>query len=514
MKTIFLTIMLVAGFQPEPTTPNTSPHATASDSTQGDTNTKAEAQSSTKKEKEDLKKIQSQTDAENRPENKSNPTSETATEKAADKKETATSQTTTQLSIPFEKYTLGNGLGILLHEDHTTPIAHVEIWYHVGSKDEPKGRSGFAHLFEHLMFNGSAHADGEYFGPLQAYGARINGTTNSDRTNYFETVPSHVLQRALWMEADRMGFLLPVLTQAKLDNQREVVLNEKRQRYEIAPYAKAWKLLAETMWPKNHPYHNLTIGKNIDLEAANLEDVRRFFNTWYTPNNATLVVSGHFNPDEVKGWIQSYFGPLPKLAEPKPVTQSSAPLPKETTIDTTDKVQLPRMYNTWRSPAFMQEGDAELDVLALILSQGKTSRLHKRLVYEDRIAKDVRAAQWSSQLGSTFNLVVTAAPGKKLSTIQKAVDEELARIIEDGPSEIELIRAKNAWKKSFYHQLESVAGKASMLQRYNHHKQDPSWIGQDLQRYEKVTLASLNKWLKNTLQKDHRITLNIRPEKK
>ena len=420
--------------------------------------------------------------------------------------------TSPKLHIPLEEYQLDNGLQVVLHHDAATPLAHVEIWYHVGSKDEPQGRSGFAHLFEHLMFNGSEHADGEYFAPLQPFGARINGTTNKDRTNYFETVPSNVLERALWMEADRMGFLLPALTQGKLDNQRDVVRNERRQNYEIAPYAKARQVIAEAVWEKSHPYHRLTIGSHEELEAANLDDVRGFFNTWYVPNNATLVVSGDFDSAQTKGWIQRYFGPIPKGAEPNPITQAPSTLPEAKTIELEDNVQLPRVYYTWQSAPFLKDGDADLDVLSLILSNGKTSRLYKRLVYEDRIAKDVYAAQYSSQLGSTYNIIATAAPGKNIADLQKAIDEELAKLLQDGPTDEEVDRAKNAWQKSFFQSMESVAGKAGMLQRYNHYLGDPNWVSKDLQRYMDITKESVSKWAKSTINNKHRVTVIVKPK--
>lgn len=420
--------------------------------------------------------------------------------------------TVPKINIPIEEYKLDNGLEVVLHRDNATPIAHVEIWYHVGSKDEPQGRSGFAHLFEHLMFNGSQHADGEYFAPLQPFGARINGTTNKDRTNYFETVPSNVLERALWMEADRMGFLLPALTQGKLDNQRDVVRNERRQNYEIAPYAKARQVIAEAVWENTHPYHRLTIGSHKEIEAANLDDVRGFFTSWYVPNNATLVVSGAFDPVRTKEWIQNYFGPIAKGPAPTPITSAKANLPEAKTIELEDNVQLPRVYYTWQSAAFLQAGDADLDVLSLILSNGKTSRLYKRLVYEDRIAKDVYAAQYSSQLGSTYRIVATAAPGKDIADVQKAIDEEIAKLLNEGPTQEEVERAKNVWKKSFFQSIESVAGKAGMLQRYNHYLGKADWVTADLKRYMDVTKESVSKWAKDTILTNHRITVIVKPQ--
>ena len=313
--------------------------------------------------------------------------------------------TAAELSIPFENYQLENGLNVILAHDATNPVAHVQVWYHVGSKDEPQGRSGFAHLFEHLMFNGSKHWDDEYFAPLQPYGARINGTTNTERTNYFETVPSNVLEMALWMEADRMGFLLEALTQEKLDNQRDVVRNERRQNYEMRPYGEVWGAQAEAVWPADHPYHRLTIGSHEDLEAATLDDVKDFFATWYVPNNATLAVVGDFDVAATKGWIEQYFGPFARGEQPSPILEASAPLPEAQTIEMTDDVKLPRVYLIWQSMPLHAPGDADLDVLSSLLTDGKNSHLYRSLVFEDRIAKDVSAGQYSRRLGSSFGLL-------------------------------------------------------------------------------------------------------------
>ena len=416
------------------------------------------------------------------------------------------------IDIPFETYTLDNGLEVILHEDHTTPVVHVEVWYHVGSKDEPMGRSGFAHLFEHLMFNGSEHADGEYFAPLQPFGARINGTTNTDRTNYYETVPSNVLERALWMEADRMGFLLGALGQDKLDNQRDVVRNERRQNYEIAPYAKSRQAIAEALWPSSHPYHRLTIGSHEDLEAANLDDVRKFFETWYLPNNATLAIVGDIDVAKTKEWVKAYFGPIAKGPQPSPITEATAVAPKAATITLEDNVQLPRLYYVWQSAPFLKTGDADLDVLSLVLSNGKTSRLHKRLVFDEHIAKDVYAGQWSSQLGSSYYVVATAAPGHSPKELQASIDDELEKLLNEGPSDEEVERAINGWRKSFFGNIESVAGKAGLLQRYNHYLGDPNWVHKDLERYLAITPTSVRAWAQKTLAPEHRVTVIVNPK--
>ncbi|MCP4870417.1 MAG: insulinase family protein [Proteobacteria bacterium] len=416
-----------------------------------------------------------------------------------------------ELEIPYEMYELPNGLEVILSEDHATPVVHVEVWYHVGSKDEVQGRSGFAHLFEHLMFNGSEHWDDEYFAPLQPYGARINGSTNTERTNYFETVPSNVTERALWLEADRMGWLLPALTVEKLDNQRDVVRNERRQNYEIRPYAKSRKALAEAMYPPMHPYHRLTIGTHEDLEAATLDDVKGFFTEWYVPNNATLTVVGDFDSAEVKGWIEQYFGPIPGGPQPSSLTEAPFEKPAPATVTLTDDVQLPRLYLSYPSPAFYADGDADLDVLSSVLTDGKSSRLYKRLVFEDRIAKDVSAGQYSRGLASTYNITATAAPGHTVEELQAAIDEELATFLAEGPTETEVETAINNWQKYFYGRLEGVAGIASLLHNYNHHLGDPGKVQFDLDRYLAVTPASVLQWAGEVLDPNHRITVIVEP---
>lgn len=430
----------------------------------------------------------------------------------AEKQPPSPGQPPPEISIPYERYELANGLEVLLHVDRAVPVAHVELWYHVGSKDEEPGRTGFAHLFEHMMFQGSKHWDDEFFNALSAYGAQINGTTNTDRTNYFETVPSHVLERALWLEADRMGTLLDVLTKEKLDNQRDVVRNERRQNYENRPYGEVWKALAEGVWPAWHPYHHLTIGTHEDLEAATLDDVKAFFARWYVPNNATLVVAGDFDVAQTRQWIERYFGGIQRGAEPRPPTRIECPPPAARTVELVDDVQLSKVVFAWQSPAMHAPGDAELDVLSLLLTDGKSSRLQNRLVLTDRLAKDVSAAQYSDQYGSIYAIDVTVAPGHTVEEVQAAITEEVERLLKDGPTAAELERARNQWKKGFYQRLEGVAGKASLLQMYNHYLGEPGAVGRDLQRYLAVTQDALLEHARRTLKAEHRVTIVVRPE--
>jgi len=417
-----------------------------------------------------------------------------------------------ELAIPYEQYHLDNGLNVILSQDDSNPVVHVQVWYHVGSKDEPQGRSGFAHLFEHLMFNGSAHWDDEYFTPLQPYGARINGTTNTERTNYFETVPSNVLELALWMEADRMGFLLPALTQAKLDNQRDVVRNERRQNYEMRPYGEVRGAQAVAMWPETHPYRRLTIGSHEDLEAATLDDVRNFFKTWYGPNNATLAVVGDFETEEAKGWIEQLFGAIPRTDQPSPVLEAVAELPEPQTIEMTDDVKLPRVYLMWQSMPLNAPGDADLDVLSSLLTSGKSSHLYKSLVFDQRIAKDVSAAQYSARLGSTYNITATVAPGHTAEEVLAALEAQVASFLAGETSAAKVETALNNWQKMFFQRMESVSGRAGFLLGYNNMEGDPGWVQKDLDRYLAVTPESVMEVARRVLDDAHRVTIIVRPE--
>src|SRR5947209_10565831 len=303
------------------------------------------------------------------------------------KKKAATAKTTPPASndnavlppINFSQFTLPNGLNVILHEDHSTPIVAVNVWYHVGSKNEVPGRTGFAHLFEHMMFQGSLHHDDEYFQPVQEAGGTGNGSTNGDRTNYWEVVPSNFLETALWLESDRMGYLLDALTDAKLANQRDVVKNEKRQNYDNRPYGLVSARIAETMYPANHPYHWLTIGSLDDITAASREDVSDFFRRFYTPNNANLVIAGDINPAEARTLAEKYFGPLkrgPEVTRPNPARPS---LEKEIRTTMEDRVTLPLLYMVWHSDPQFTSNDAPLDALAFILAGGKGSRLYRSL---------------------------------------------------------------------------------------------------------------------------------------
>jgi zinc protease len=417
----------------------------------------------------------------------------------------------TSISIPFEEYDLDNGLHVILSEDHSVPFVQVNLWYRVGAKDEVAGRSGFAHLFEHLMFQGSEHMDGEYFGPLQRIGARINGTTNMDRTNYFEGVPSEQLPLALWIEADRMGFLLPALTQEKLDNQKLVVRNERRQSYENRPYGMTWWWLFENLYPDGHPYHIPTIGKHEDIDAASLEDVKAFFRQWYLPNNASLSISGDFDPAEAKALTSKYFGSLPAGPQPSPILEvAPTVLTEEKIIRKTDDVPHHKVWLAWHSPAVYAEGDAELDTLSSILSAGKDSRLYQALVEDTQLAQDVEAYQVSMLLGSFYVIEATASEGESPDDVVAAIDKVVADIKAGGVTEEEVTLAKTNWEASFYRRMRTISSKANQLNQYHVQTGETDFIGRDLARFLNVTPEGISKALGHL--GEGRIQLHIGPE--
>jgi len=423
-------------------------------------------------------------------------------------------------SLTYEKYELPNGLDVILAPDRSTPIVHVNVWYHVGSKDETPGRTGFAHLFEHLMFQGSLSQPGEYFDPLLAVGADLNGTTNTDRTNYFETVPSQYLPLALFLESDRMGWLLAVLDQAKLDNQRDVVRNERRQRYETPPYGEARSYLMAALWPEGHPYHHLTIGKHEDLQAANLEDVKTFFKTWYSPNNASLVVTGDFEPAVARKLIEEYFAGIPRGPEPVRAPIADPSLKQSQEIRRQEKVPHQKVWIAWQSPALYAPGDAELDLFSSGFASGPDSRLYKRLVTELRIASDVSAYQSSASLGSSYVINATASPGHTTDELVTAIDQVIDEMLGFRTSPAsqpltseELLVAKADYETSFYGRLATIAAKGDLLNGYNYAAGDPGYLKQDLQRYKDATAEGIFRYAHETFSKP-RVVLHIQPEAK
>ena len=419
------------------------------------------------------------------------------------------------MNIPFTHRTLDNGLDVLVHQDRNCPIVAVNVWYHVGSKNEVPGRTGFAHLFEHLMFEGSQHYDHGYFQPLQQAGGSLNGSTNADRTNYWEVVPSNALELALWMESDRMGYLLPALTEAKFRNQRDVVLNERRQNYENRPYGLAGMALVAELYPPDHPYHWLTIGAAEDLEAAHVDDVRAFFQAYYHPRNASLALAGDVDPDEALGLADRYFGTLAPGAAPTPVAVAPPPLrSRETRLLLEDRVELPRLYMAWHSPSLFGDDDAELDLVADVLAGGKTSRLYRALVYEQRVATEVAASQNSRELSGYFQVVATAAPGRTLAEVQASIDHELAALQAEGPTPAEIERGVAQAEAHFISRLQTVGGfggKSDQLNAYNVFLGDPAFFDRDLGRYRQADAAGLTAAARTFLAADRRVTLSIVP---
>jgi zinc protease len=398
-------------------------------------------------------------------------------------------------SIPVESYTLPNGLQVLLHEDHSTPIVAVNTWYHVGSSNEQVGRTGFAHLFEHIMFMGSQHVPvGAFDNWLEAAGGNNNGSTNQDRTNYYEIVPSNALPLALWLDADRMGWLLPTMDLPKLDLQRDVVKNERRQNYDNVPYGRAYETILAALYPKSHPYSWPTIGSMADLSAAALGDVKDFFRTYYAPNNATIAIAGDFNRDSVKMWIERYFAQIPR-GPAAPVQQAvpAVALARDTAVVLEDRVQLPRLYYAWHTVKAFAPDDATLDVLAFILAGDRSSRLYTKLVYDLQVAQRVSAFQNSGRRDGFFQLDVTPKEGRTPAEIAKLIDSEIAGLAQRGPSAREVQRAQNTLRSNFLDQLASVLGKADQLNYYNYFVGTPDYAQQDAARYDRVTAADVQR---------------------
>jgi len=412
--------------------------------------------------------------------------------------------------INTKEFTLKNGLRVILHQDRSTPIVSVGTWYHVGSKNETAGRTGFAHLFEHMMFQGSKNYDADYFTPLTEAGGSINGTTNQDRTWYFETVPSNFLELALYMEADRMGNLLDAMTQDKLDNQRDVVKNERRQRVDNQPYGTAFEKIGAIMYPKGHPYNWTTIGSLEDLQAASMEDVKAFFRQYYTPNNTILVLSGDFDEKQARTWVEKYFGGFPKGAE---ITRPNNPMPKldkeiRTTVE--DAVPFQRRYFVWHGVKAYAPDEPALDMLGFILSSGRTSRLQSNLLYGKELVSQINAGNGTNEIGGTFQITATARPGKSLDDIEKEIEAELAKIKAAPPTADEMSRALNTIESGTINSLQTVLGKASQLTNFAGYVGKPNWFQEDLDRYRKVTPADISR-VANTYLTPNRLVMTYVP---
>ncbi len=400
------------------------------------------------------------------------------------------------VEIPFEKHVLENGLQVVIHEDHSDPVVAVYVYYHVGSAREEPGRSGFAHLFEHMMFQGSQNVgDDQHFKLIQEAGGTLNGTTNRDRTNYFETLPSNQLSLALWLEADRMGFLLPSVTQEKLDNQREVVKNERRQNYEDRPYGREYGKVSAALYPPDHPYSWITIGSHEDLTAASLENVHAFFRRWYGPNNATLVIGGDVDPEEALGLVEHYFGSIPRGPEVAIPVRRPATLEQDVRVVIEDNVKLPQVSFAWHTVAMYEEEEASLEMLARILSANKAAVLDKALTIDRELASRVTAYQSSSELAGSFQISLRAKPGVSLDVLELECRALLQGLWDEGIDAEQLQRAQNRYEADAIRRFETVGSRTSRLAHYNTFLGTPAFAADDLQRHMAVTPADVRRVL-------------------
>ncbi|MCY7347033.1 MAG: insulinase family protein [Pyrinomonadaceae bacterium] len=414
--------------------------------------------------------------------------------------------------IKYTETTLKNGLRVIMHQDKSTPIVAVNVWYHVGSKNEVVGRTGFAHLFEHMMFQGSKNYDADYFTPLQEAGANINGSTSSDRTNYYEVVPSNFLELALFMEADRMGGLLEAMTIEKLNNQRDVVKNERRQRVDNQPYGTAGERIGEIMFPKGHPYNWSVIGSLDDLSAASLEDVKGFFRQYYVPNNASLVIAGDFDPKQAKQWAEKYFGGIARGNDVTRPNPARPVLAKETRVSVEDAVPLPRVYMVWHSVPQNDKDEAALDMLGSILSNGRGSRLQSNLVYEKKLAQAIGAGNGSREIAGTFQVTATASPSKTLEEIEREINIEIERIQKTAPTADELSRSLNQIEAGTIFGLQNILGKADSLNSNAVFYGKPDLFQKQLDEYRAVTPADIQR-VANTYLTKNRLVMSFVPRK-
>ncbi|MCU1349437.1 MAG: zinc protease [Acidobacteria bacterium] len=416
--------------------------------------------------------------------------------------------------LNLETYRLSNGLRVVLNEDHSAPLVAVNLWYHVGSKNERVGRTGFAHLFEHMLFSGSKHVgNNEHFRYVQSVGGVLNGTTFFDRTNYFETLPSNYLALGLWLESDRMGFFLPALTQEKLDIQREVVKEERRQRYDNVPYGTAFERLLHLAYEADYPYHWPTIGSMEDLAAASLDDVRDFFTTWYRPDNATLTLIGDFNPDEARTLIERYFGDIaPGGTFPKFDLQRK-PLHGERRETFASPVQLPRIYRLYHLPRMGSSDWIYADLLSTVLAADKASRLERALVHEQQIAQDVAAYVLPTEATGMLMVQATAKEGVSIEQLEEALDAEIARIGTNGITADELTRAQNRAEMEYAHQVENYDSRADLIGMMATYFDDPRLVHTWLDPYRAATAADLSRVAAAYLVPDNRVTTLFVPER-
>ncbi|MFQ5529007.1 MAG: M16 family metallopeptidase [Gemmatimonadota bacterium] len=413
--------------------------------------------------------------------------------------------------FPLSDIRLDNGLRLIVQPDPASPVVAVHIMYHVGSKNERPGMTGFAHLFEHLLFQGSEHVDGtSHLRLIQDAGGTLNGTTWFDRTNYFETVPSNRLDLALWLESDRMGFFLPAISQAKLDNQRDVVKNERRQSYENRPYGLAAETVLRETFPEGHPYRHPTIGYMEDLDRASLDDVTSFFKTYYGPANATLVIAGDVDVEVAADRVRHWFGPLTG-DEPPPVPAIPASPHRETRAVIEDDVSVPRVYLTFPAPPFTGVGYEAADVLASLLAEGRSSRLYRALVYEQQVAADVSAYVWPTESVGMLWVVATARPGVDADALESAIREVLKDLGSTGPTTRELEGARNRARRQLVQRLESVGRRADLIAHAAVYRDDPGYVNAVFGAYAGVSEAVLASAVENVLTLDPGTTLHVGP---
>jgi zinc protease len=415
--------------------------------------------------------------------------------------------------VTVETFTLDNGLQVIVSRRPELPVVAVNTWYHVGPANEAAGRTGFAHLFEHMMFQASKHVpEDSFFQTLESAGASdINGSTSFDFTNYYQTLPANQVELALWLESDRMGYLLDVVDEKSFANQQDIVRNERRQRTENAPYGMAEEAVFQMLFPKGHPYHGVVIGSHEDIQAAKLADVKQFFKEYYGPNNATVSIVGDIQPKEALLLAQKYFGSIKRGPA---VKKMDVPTPRITTEQrrvVPSRVELPKVYMAWITPPFFKPGDAEADVTATILGGGRSSRLYKKLVYERQIAQNVTAYQYSLSLGSTFSIEATARPGHTVEELEKAIDEELAALAARPPDVSEVTRARNQFETQTVSSLESISGLANRLNMYNHYVGAPDYVQADFARYSGITPASVQTFVRDQLKSSARVVVHAVP---
>ena len=431
---------------------------------------------------------------------------------------TSLSVSAQQINVAYEQFKLPNGLNVILHKDNSVPRVSVNVWYHVGSGSEKPGRTGFAHLFEHILFEGSEHVpEGKFDQWLEAAGANNNGSTMEDRTNYYEDLPSNALDLALFLESDRMGFLLKSMSEATVNGQRDVVKNERRQSYENRPYGKASLELPALLYPKNHPYSWTVIGSMEDLSAASYQDVADFFTKYYAPGNASISIAGDIDLAETRKKVETWFSDVPKGQPIPPVSVPVAELTEEKRVVMEDKVQLPRLMMIWLTPPRFHPGNAEVDILSSILTDGKNSRLYKRLVYDLQIAQSVFSYQDPKKFGSELYIVANARPGITLSQLEKVIQEEIDKLKNEIPQDREVERVINQLEASFLNQIERAggfSGKANQLNQYYYYTGNPDYFNEDLQRYKAVHATDISTAARQYLKDNARVIMSIVPEGK